>query len=258
MENPTPPKRERFWKRQFSDTITGWQKIFDITLGVVIPILLLIFDPVVFRSGGACLGPILGGYAIFAYLAIGIGILALISWLFVDVLKYSSAAFIAGILRTGGFFAAGVGIVIAPFSILGLVAGIGALGFSPFLTSFVYFRNGTRALRAAASLSNSGTRFIASLIAGAVFVIGIPALAQVEISSIIQRSVSEIVANPNASYTELKTVNQLCLGLCTSTVASAFDSAANAHSDQRTNLTAAYRQITGEELVSPSCNSSGE
>lgn len=262
MKNPTPPKRERFWKRQFSATITGWQKIFDVIVGVVIPILLLIFDPVVFRSGGTCLGPILGGYAIFGYLAIGIGFLALISWLFVDAVKHSGAAFIAGILRTGGFFAAGVGLVIAPFSVLGLIAVVGVLGFFPFLTSFVYFRNGTRALRAAASLSTSGTRFIVNLIAGAVFVIGVPALAQVEISSIIQHSVDAIVATPNVSnqsvLVELDTVNQLCLTLCTSTISLAFDSAASANPDQQLRLTTLYKQITGAELVSSSCSSGSE
>src|ERR1051326_927378 len=59
MESPVPVVRERFWSRQFSTTITSRQKIFDLVVGVVIPILLVIFDPVVFRSTGACVGPVL-------------------------------------------------------------------------------------------------------------------------------------------------------------------------------------------------------
>ena len=47
------PNRARpgFWRRQFAPSLTRPQVVFDITFGVIGPILCFGFDPLVFRGG---------------------------------------------------------------------------------------------------------------------------------------------------------------------------------------------------------------
>lgn len=256
----TQTTREKFWPRQFSPTITTGQIVFDIIVGAIIPIVLLYVDPTVFRTTGVGNGnPVLSNYAIFAYLAIGLGILTLTGWLFVGELRQTGAAFIAGVLLTGALFAMTVGVVLAPFSVLGLFMCIGALGFFPFLTAFVYLRNGIRAFRAASAVSTNYTPLFASLLVGAILVLGLPALAQAQISKVIQSSVNKIVENPTApdpsAINTLKQVNTLCLHVCTSTIGAAFDRAAPTCTEQQ-KFGPIYQQITGQTFYSSSCNSS--
>ena len=53
----------------------------------------------------------------------------------------------------GGLFLAGsvisliVGIILLPFSLIGMFFLIGFLGFTPLFSSFVYLRNGVRAIK---------------------------------------------------------------------------------------------------------------
>jgi hypothetical protein len=259
LETPTQATRERFWPRQFSPTITTGQVIFDVIVGAIIPILLLIFDPVVFRQTGACVGPVLANLAIFAYLATGLGTLALVGWLLVDKLKQSAAAIIAGVLLTGAAFAGAVGVALVPTSIFGLFVCIGVLGFFPFLVAFIYFRNGIRAFRAANSVSVNKSRVIVSLLAGIVLAVGLPGLAQVTISNAIQPLANKIIENPvspdPAAVDSLKQINTLCLHLCTSAIAQPFEHAILS-SNKRQQLDAVYKQITGGILYSVSCNTS--
>jgi hypothetical protein len=190
-----PAKREGFWKRQFSNVGSTRQTIFDVAAGAVIPILLLIFDPAVFHQL-PCYGTSpLVNYAGFAYVAIGLGVLALLTWLFVGHKRQVGAAFFAGVLLTGGLFATVTGIALVPTSILGLFACIGVLGFFPFVTALVYFRNGVRAYRAAALESANRTRLIAAMLVGCVLVLGIPALAHPQVSTIIQGSQRNVPAS---------------------------------------------------------------
>src|SRR5689334_18737368 len=93
LETPTPPVKERFWKRQYSTTITRPQIIFDLIFGAVIPIILLIVDPAIFRSTAACFGPLLADYALFVYLAVGLGVLTLVIWLLAPGLRSRAAPF---------------------------------------------------------------------------------------------------------------------------------------------------------------------
>ena len=258
MNKPTVLKREGFWRHQFSTAVTPGQIIFDVVVGAIIPILLLIFDPVVFRNGELCQASALQGDGLFAYLAIGLGILALFGWLFIDTLKHNGTAFIAGILLTGALFAAGVGIAILPLSVFGLLALVGAFGFLPFFTAFVYFRNGVRAFRTAEAAPGRRVRRFASLIAGAVIVLGLPLMAQTQITNLAQNEIDTIVNNQDAlsqtGISELRTVNQVCLGLCTSTIAAVFSGAVLTHHDQRAQLETTFTQITGQVLLSFDCN----
>src|SRR5512140_2734051 len=74
-------KSRSFWGRQFDSKVTRGQVAFDVTLGIIVPILCLIFDPVVFqnqlRYGQSILNPI----RVLGYTSIALGIVALSLWL---------------------------------------------------------------------------------------------------------------------------------------------------------------------------------
>src|SRR5687767_1030224 len=84
-QSPPPIKRKSFIRRQFSDQPTFEQTMFDAVFGILVPIVVLAFDPIVFRqTPGGCLfdgKSLYGTYSLFAYLAIGIGVMAFAGWL---------------------------------------------------------------------------------------------------------------------------------------------------------------------------------
>lgn len=170
-----------FWKRQFAPEITGGQVAFDVAVGILLPLLCLALDPIVFRSVG-----VLEPYAAPAYGTIGLAFLSLAIWLL-----FRRAAFVlAGALAAGAGFALLIGIVLLPYSVFGMLAFIGVLGFSPFLTSFVYLRNAVRAFARARS-GAAGPRELAGVLSAAaafVILLGLPwgtqALASREVARV--------------------------------------------------------------------------
>jgi hypothetical protein len=84
-----------------------------------------------------------------------------------------------------------IGVAILPYSLLGLVFIIGIAGFTPFLTVFVFLRNGIRAFRTEPSLDR-GPAYAIALMA-AIITIGLPALSSYQLSSIISRSVNDLL-----------------------------------------------------------------
>lgn len=138
-----------FWRRQFAPVATSRQFVFDVVTGICLPLVCLYFDPIVFRSlrGEA----LLGRYTTVALVAILLGLISLTVWL---SLRWPPAL-LAGLLAGGAIFAGLLGLVLLPFSLIGLPALIGILGFAPFLTGFVFLRNAVRAWLLAGSTSRS-------------------------------------------------------------------------------------------------------
>ena len=165
----------------FRPNDTESQKIFDLIFGIVAPILCLILDPIIFKPGDPCFfDSFLAPYSTFAYAAVGLGIAALLAWMAARRGVKSASPFFAGIFFTGFLFSLSIGIAILPLSLAGLVfAGLGLLGFIPFLTALVYFRNGVQAARDAREEARylPAVR-VALLILGVVFALGLPAYAQ--------------------------------------------------------------------------------
>jgi len=140
-----------FWRRQFKSDFTRGQKKFDWIFGVVLPVVCFYFDPIVFRDGVT--GPsqaILGKFAPFAYVLSFTAIMANMAWLlWGERLKWLNAP-LSGLFAIGSLAAFTIGIVLFPFSVLGLFfMFIGALGFTPLFTSFVLLRNSIRTFRTA-------------------------------------------------------------------------------------------------------------
>jgi len=124
--------------------------------GIVLPVACLVFDPVVFRGGFAG-GPLLGPFKLFAYALIALEIAALGAWLALRGRAGVWCGPLGGVMTAGALFSLVVGVVLLPFSLLGLMFLIGVLGFSPFLAALVYWRNGGRAPRGHAVLNRRPT-----------------------------------------------------------------------------------------------------
>lgn len=105
---------------------------------VVVPVLMVAFDPTVFRRTTFAFGPaIYGVFRPFSYVAIAIGVLAMTMLLITGRGRALSAGMFAG----GALFALALGLALLPFSLLGsLLLGLGLLGLTPFLTSLVLAR----------------------------------------------------------------------------------------------------------------------
>ena len=195
VNQPETESRPSFFARQFAANRTQGQLIFDGLLGVVAPVLCFIADPIVFRSGfagGPLLGaPMLGQYQLFAYLTSGFAIAALVAWLCFEHHLGDYGAVFCGVFLAGAAFSALVGIMILPLSLLGLMFIIGLAGFIPFLTAFVYLRNGIKAVRRARGMRPELK--IASGLVAASLIVGLPAIVSYQVSTEISRCVEAVL-----------------------------------------------------------------
>ena len=171
--------KDLFWSNTASQEITSAQKVFDVIFGIILPIFCLILDPFIFKDmnisflmdglGAAYLRNI----QVFAYISIGIGIVALILVLFFQVKSDLLNLFLASVLSSVAFVSFLVGIFLLPVSIPLLLFVIGIMGFIPFLTAFVLFRNGALAFQKVQTKMNNMTK-VKFLFLGAILAVGIP------------------------------------------------------------------------------------
>jgi hypothetical protein len=135
-----------FWKRQFHTESTYGQKYFDGLFGIILPVICFFFDPIVFRTNdlGA---PLAGQFKPFAYILSFVSIMALMAFMIWGAKLKWLNGFLSGLFAVGAIVSLFVGIALFPFSVMGLVVLIGALGFTPLFTAFVYWRNAVRAYK---------------------------------------------------------------------------------------------------------------
>lgn len=159
-----------FWRRQFLGEVRRGQKKFDWIFGVIMPVICIYFDPIVFRHTFGS-EAYLARIATFSYVLSFVAIIATMAWLlWGDKLKWVNAP-LSGLFAVSSAAAFAIGIYIAPLSAVGLIILIGALGFTPLFSSFVFLRNAVRAYRAAKpSLENDllQSSFALSAVASAV------------------------------------------------------------------------------------------
>ena len=145
-----PEPRPGFLKRQFSELPTLSQKKFDWAYGVVLPIICVAADPIVFRTLGGDY-TLLGDYKIFCYALSSVSILAMAAWLLWGNKLGELRPFLGGLFLVAAAISTTVGIMIFPFSALGIIfAGLGLLGFTPLFSGFVFLRNSFRVLESSA------------------------------------------------------------------------------------------------------------
>jgi hypothetical protein len=188
-----PAPRGGFMRRQFEGHATRGQKVSDVLFGVALPLLCFVFDPVVFR-GGMGDAPLLGRYRLFAYLVSAVGIAALLSCLALGARVREWGAMLGGVLLACALFSFAIGVLISPYSVLGLIFLVGAFGFIPFFTAFVYLRVGVRTLRAS-ELHLEGTRRALAITFGAFLALAAPACAHLKIEGVVRRAMPELMSD---------------------------------------------------------------
>jgi len=208
-------------------------------VGVIMPPIMLLADPVVFRGGTIVGRALLGQYRTSCYVGIALAILAMVM-----VLKTSRArAFFAGIMAAASIFGVILGLAILPFSLIGMILmGLGLLGLSPFLAAVVFAWWSRRAFRE----SNAGHRWLHSA-AGAVVFLGVCLGTQAATAHVLRSSLEDIASSrlrKQRAATERLARWQLLVDM------DAFILAWQQHSDPeaKRRLAEAYKTITGEDL----------
>lgn len=192
--------RSAFCRRQFLPPTTRSQKIFDVLLGVVAPVLCFAFDPIVFKDNSGFAGGLFPEYQSYAYMVSGVEILLLLIWLVCGRQLSPRTRLLGGMLVAGAFFSGLIGLIILPFTVIGLfVFGIGIFGFIPFLTGLVYLRNGRSAFQLATN-RRAGIAWITALVVGGVLVLGTPSSVNFIASRFVSESMNAVLyASPQTA-----------------------------------------------------------
>jgi hypothetical protein len=244
---PTSARRSGFWIRQFSEVPTEKQDRFDVVFGIVLPVICLVVDPIVFQGGFFGERAWLGKFQLFAYLFCGLQIGIFLCWRTLAQHLAPAAGLIGGVLLAGALFSFIVGVLILPITLLGLVILIGVVGFTPFLTSFVYLRTGVRALKRQQTNALFRSRFLLG-VATALLSVAMPALVSHEVSKTISRSINQIVyGNPKEAQAAVGRLKWMHVSATALT--QLVDAYRNeTHSEKRAVLKAYYKELTGEEI----------
>lgn len=142
--NGLPAKPPGFLERQFLQSPTSGQHKFDWTFGVVLPVVCIAADPIVFRSTLGIDDPLLERYKVFAYVLSSVSIMAMAGWLLWGNRLGELRPFLGGLFFVAAAISTLVGLILFPFSLIGSIMLIGALGFTPLFSGFVFVRNAVR------------------------------------------------------------------------------------------------------------------
>jgi len=243
-----------FWRRQFNDSPTRAQLRFDIAFGLVIPVLCFVFDPIIFRGDILAINGVYHQFRFFAYTASAFEIVTLACWLFLvrDFPAWSRPA--GGVMLAGALFSFTLGVVILPLSLIGLIfAGLGALGFIPFVTAIVYLRNARRALR----LNRTGAPVrggaAASFVFGLALALGAPAVAQRVAKRVVRSASAGALAGA-----ELSPPKQHVMRALTFLSGETFEDLVKQYEFEsepasRDSIAKTYWEMTGEDIDAARC-----
>ena len=156
--NPPAHAETRFWRRQFQPNATRGQRTFDWLFGVILPVVCFSFDPIVFNNSLDTGDALLADMRMIAYPFAYAAIMGNMAWLLFGERLGKLNDALGWLLASSSLVALVIGVRIAPYSLMGLLILIGALGFTPLFMSFSLLRNAVRAFRAAAKIPVSKTR----------------------------------------------------------------------------------------------------
>lgn len=241
---------QSFWTRQFLLPISSHQRMFDLIFGLAMPIICFKLDPIVFISdfGMNYDAFDIRAYKLTIYCMSAISICSLAAWLILWDKMNAISGFFAGIFMFGAAVALCIGIYILPLSIAGLIFIIGALGFIPFITAFVYLRNGVMVIRAGEHRGNrkAYAMFVVMFIMGAAFTLGSSYGFQWKVNAIIKTSVHDIV---NGQRVESATRNLRFINKLTNLDSVVWAYSKESDPDKRLALKNAYNEATGKDIV---------
>jgi hypothetical protein len=229
-----------FWRLQFAGEATPAQRKFDWAFGVILPVICVAFDPFVFKGNIAGNGAAFGAYKPFAYLLSFVSIMAFLAWLIWGKRLKGLNVALSGLFFYGALISLAVGVVLFPVSTFGLVFLIGALGYTPLFSGFVYLRNSYRAFGCAEHLFDKGT-LVRSFVLAALFSAVIPWTVNREIGRSMDRMLSGDAEAIYAEAAKLKYVAPLVnLDKLKRQICSAPDSKRNRAAIK------AYRELNGK------------
>lgn len=237
--------RPGFWERRFPGEPTHNRRTFDWVFGVIIPVVCFAFDPVVFNS--FLEKSLLGKFRPFAYVLSYVSIMAVIGWFLLgERLKWLNA-FLAGLFGVSAIISFALGILLLPFSLIGLIFLIGVLGFTPFFSGAVYLRNAVWAFRAARPFLEKRV-VISSFLLGAVFSIAIPWTVNMHINRELDRIQSGNAEEIGSGVSRLRYV---CPLIDAEPLAREYyrGSDAERRSDRMRALAAAYEELSGKDIA---------
>lgn len=243
-------RRRRWWRRQFGADAGGAQIKFDVAFGIVLPLFCLYFDPIVFDGFGSDGGGLLERYQLFAYLVIASEVLTLVGWLALGKRAGVWRVALGSIMLAGALFSSIIGLILLPFSLIGLLLLIGALGFAPFFSAFVYLRNGWRAVKFDGAGRPLHASVLGATVLGSVFVMGGCAAAQWTFSRIVSQSLHQVSSGAPPRSTEavarLKRLNNFSAEI-PDQIMFAYQSETDLA--RREHSARAYKEITGFDLA---------
>lgn len=118
-------------------------------MGVFLPMVCFYFDPFIFRdwSSGSNSDALLGSYQTPAYVLAYTAIMSQTAWMLWGERMGGFALVIAIVLSIAAIASLIIGLILVPFSLVGMFMLIGLLGFTPLMTALVYARTAVRILR---------------------------------------------------------------------------------------------------------------
>jgi hypothetical protein len=154
---------------------------------------------------------------------------------------------IAGALLAGAVFCMAIGLVLAPFSLLGLMFGIGIFGFTPFVTAFVYFRNSIRVSRVVPTRPSFEAGIVSA--GGFLLALALPLALSLAIHTAVTNAVNDVI-HGDAQRANFAARRLIPLRFFADAELNKIVEAYLADQDpeKREQLRNAYRQITGEDL----------
>lgn len=245
---PAKPILSDFLKRQFARETTPNQIAFDLIFGAIGPVLCFVFDPIMFR-GGLAGPPLFADGQVLVYFLSGMEITTLCLWLLCGVAFPTWNNFVGAVLLIGGFFGISVGLLLFPFSVLGLMIGVGLFGFTPFVTAIVYLRNGFRAWNSESKETPGAVR-VSALFLSLLLIIGVPAFVSAGIRDFAKHTVDEMIKGDAqhaiAAAQGLGPLRYLVLGSQLDRIVQAYRAETNPARKQV--LKSCYQEITGEDI----------
>jgi hypothetical protein len=228
-------ERTAFWS-------TSVQFLFDVLFGILAPLLCLYFDPIVFRGDATTGAGFLSTLRPFGYVEIFLCTTALAYYL----ATRRASALLSGILLGGFGFAFILGLVMLPFTLMGLFVGIGVFGFAPFFTSFVFLRNACRCWRSSqAQKSRSRGLLVAAL--GIVLIFGAPVGLQWSVFSLAKHAIGLIASGSEQDYARaVKTLRLTRFMVDPDEIVSAYRASGDERA--RARLGRAYNSVTGKDI----------
>ncbi len=235
-----------FWRRQFMPPTSGAQRAFDVLFGVVAPVLCFFFDPIVFKADFT--EGLFSSYQAYAYMVSGVEMLLLLTWLIWGKQLRPRTGLVGGILMAGALFSAVIGVLILPFSLLGLVLGIGILGFIPFLTALVYYHNGRQALQSARD-NFPDRSWVRTVALASLLVLSAPAAVNLIASRFVSASMNDVIyGNPQSAdlaVDQIKFLRFLARPEVDQLVSAYL---AETKQSRKSELKQRYSRLTGEDL----------